>query len=206
MFCWVEVLVRSWQASCGFAVVVSAIFIAGCLRVPQGMQTPAFPFQALILSSLLDSCYLNFHEFSKLSMNNSGFYRVIPYWLREHYAILMLRPVLFGTAGDVWIFWLEAASESQCRYGGQYLLIPTWKWFVRNQIQVKKNTHKKKKKHLYERAWETFRINRHPKEQQDRGKSNSLRRKSQQWNIIKDRWISMNIDEYQQTTSNIIRL
>ena len=101
MFCWVEVQVRSWQASCGFAVVVSAIFIAGCLRVPQGMQTPAFPFQALILSSLLDSCYLNFHEFSKLSMNNSGFYRVIPYWLREHEAILMLRPVLFGTAGDV---------------------------------------------------------------------------------------------------------
>ena len=142
MFCWVEVQVRSWQASCGFAVVVSAIFIAGCLRVPQGMQTPAFPFQALILSSLLDSCYLNFHEFSKLSMNNSGFYRVIPYWLREHEAILMLRPVLFGTAGDVWIFWLEAASESQCRYGGQYLRIPTWKWFIRNQIQVKKTQKK----------------------------------------------------------------
>ena len=114
----------------------------------------------------------------------------------------MLRPVLFGTAGDVWIFWLEAASKSQCRYGGQYLLIPTWKWFIRNQIQVKK---KHKKIHLYERAWETFRINRHPKEQQDRGKSKALRRKSQQWNIIKYHKISMNIHEYRWISKNIIQ-
>ena len=83
MFCWVEVQVRSWQASCGFAVVVSAIFIAGCLRVPQGMQTPAFPFQGLILSSLLDSCYLNFPSFQWTIQDSTELYIYIYTLLAE---------------------------------------------------------------------------------------------------------------------------
>ena len=110
----------------------------------------------------------------------------------------MLRPVLFGTAGDVWIFWLEAASESQCRYGGQYLLIPNMEMIYTKSDSSEKNT--LEKNHLYERAWETFRINRHPKEQQGQGKEQGPKAQIATMEYHK---ISMNIDEYQK---NIIQL